>query len=169
MKSVNVLTNEKNAVSNGEKTVEAVKKTTATVKKTIAKAVKAEKENMKENALEKKVEQVVEKEAVKKETSKKETVKKDAVKKETVKKGTAKKAVANEKEEVMGAVKQEIFIQTASNEMRLEEIIEKVKKAYVAEGNVETKDDQIRVYIKPEENMIYYVVNDSYASGINLF
>ena len=172
MNSVNVLTNEKlekDAVMNGEKTTASVKKTAAVVKKTIAKAVKAEKENMKENAVEKKAEEAAKKEVVKKEAVKKETGKKENVKKEAAKKTVVAKASANKKEEVMGAAKEEIFIQTSSNEMRLEAIIEKVKKAYVAEGNVETKDDQVRIYIKPEENMVYYVVNNSYASGINLF
>lgn len=173
MNSVNVLMNEKKAVSVGEGMTTPVKKTSAVVKKTIAKAVKVEKENMKENAVDKKTEDASEKAVVKKEAVKK-AVKKETVKKETTKKTAAKKSSvtkesANKKEEVMGAAKEEIFIQTSSNEMQLEAIIEKVKKAYVAEGNIETKDDQIRIYIKPEENMVYYVVNNSYASGINLF
>lgn len=182
MNSVNVLTNEKDAVKNVEKNATAVKGTKAVVKKAIAKAVKAEKEEMKVKAVEKKAEEILVQE--KKETAKKEVVKKEAVKKEAVKKEPTKKTVAKKstvskstvskadtvkKEEVMGTGKEEIFIQTSSNEMCLEAIIEKVKKAYVAEGNVETKDDQIRIYIKPEENMVYYVVNNSYASGINLF
>lgn len=187
MNSVNVLTNEKDAVKDVEKNTTAVKGTKAVVKKAIAKAVKAEKEEMKVKAVEKKAEEnlvqekkeTAKKEVVKKEAAEKDAVKKEAVKKEPTKKTVAKKSTVSKstvskadtakKEEVMGKGKEEIFIQTSSNEMCLEAIIEKVKKAYVAEGNVETKDDQIRIYIKPEENMVYYVVNNSYASGINLF
>ena len=168
MNSVNVLTKEKLVVSEGEGKATPAKKTTAAVKKSIAKAVKVEKENMKENAVEKNLEEASKNEAVKK-AVKKETVKKETTKKTAAKKTSVTKESTSKKEEVMGATKEEIFIQTSSNEMRLEAIIEKVKKAYVAEGNVETKDDQIRIYIKPEENMVYYVVNNSYASGINLF
>ena len=48
-------------------------------------------------------------------------------------------------------------------------IVEKVKDAYVAEGHTADSVKKIRVYIKPEEGMAYYVVNDDYASGISLF
>ena len=56
-----------------------------------------------------------------------------------------------------------------NSEVLTKDIVEKVKAAYVAEGHTADSVKKIRVYIKPEEGMAYYVVNDDYASGISLF
>jgi len=49
------------------------------------------------------------------------------------------------------------------------DIVEKVKAAYVAEGHDAGSIKKVRMYVKPEENMVYYVVNDGYASGVSLY
>ncbi len=50
----------------------------------------------------------------------------------------------------------------------MEDIINRVKDAYAAEGHSAASVKNIEVYIKPEENMAYYVI-DGYASGISLY
>lgn len=109
-----------------------------------------------------------EKEAIKKEQAveEKKAVAKVVVKKdvETPKK-VEEKIVESKKKE--GKV--EVFVQFSNQEVITDVVLERVKKAYVANGNEISESDDIRIYIKPEENMIYYVINDSYASGIVLY
>lgn len=123
-----------------------VTKMATETKKAVAKAITEEK-----------------KEATKKETAKKETVKKDAPKKAVAKKEAAPK------KEAAKAGKKEVFVQFGNREVSTDELMAKVEAAYSAEGHKIAASDNIRIYVKPEENMLYYVVNDSYASGINLF
>ena len=93
-------------------------------------------------------------------------VKVAAVKEDSVKAAPAKeKAPAAKKT----AVNEEIYVQFGNNEVLTKDIVEKVKKAYVAEGHKADSIQDVRVYVKPEENMVYYVVNNDYASGISLF
>lgn len=98
-------------------------------------------------------------------------VEKKAVKKTVAKKTVEKKAVVSktaEKKEV-ATVKEEIFVQYSNQEVFAADVVERVKNAFIAEGHAVDSIEKVRVYIKPEENMIYYVVNDDYASGISLF
>ena len=117
----------------------------------------------------------------------KKVVKKVVEKKEPVKKVAKATAAAPEvKETVVKApepvkekeapvkktsvnVSEEVFVQFGNSEVLTKDIVEKVKAAYVAEGHTADSVKKIRVYIKPEEGMAYYVVNDDYASGISLF
>lgn len=87
-------------------------------------------------------------------------VKVAAVKEDSVKAAPAAKKTA---------VNEEIYVQFGNNEVLTKDIVEKVKKAYVAEGHKADSIQDVRVYVKPEENMVYYVVNNDYASGISLF
>lgn len=54
------------------------------------------------------------------------------------------------------------------DELSVESIINRVKDAYVAEGHSAASIKNVAVYIKPEEGMAYYVIDD-YASGIGLY
>lgn len=124
---------------------------------------------------------MTEKKVVKKVVEKKEPVKKVA--KATVKevvaapevKETVVKAPEPVKEKAAPVkkasvnVSEEVFVQFGNSEVLTKDIVEKVKDAYVAEGYTADSVKKIRVYIKPEEGMAYYVVNDDYASGISLF
>lgn len=92
--------------------------------------------------------------------------KKDEKKEE--KKPVEKKAVVKKQAE-KNAIAEEVFIQFRNQEVLTADIIERVKAAYAAEGHDADSIEKVRVYIKPEENMVYYVVNDGYASGIKLF
>lgn len=89
-------------------------------------------------------------------------VKKTAAKKTDTKKTTAKKKAAEEK-------KTTLVLQYYGREYTDAEIIEKVKEAYVAEsGKKLATIKELNVYVKPEENAAYYVVNGKVAGRIEL-
>ncbi|MCI9493309.1 MAG: hypothetical protein HFH42_09315 [Lachnospiraceae bacterium] len=94
---------------------------------------------------------------------KKETVKKEATAKKAVKKSPAKKTETKKAEKV-----EEIYLQFHGQEIFTKEIMEKAKRAYIAEGHRESSIKSIRLYIKPEENMAYYVINEKIAGGVAL-
>lgn len=141
MKKVSSLAKEKSVKADVAKTV---------AKKPVVKAEPVKVEEFKQ-------EKIVETEKTAPVVKKKEE-KKPVEKKAVVKKPAEKKAVA-----------EEVFIQFRNQEILTAGIIERVKAAYAAEGHDADSIEKVRVYIKPEENMVYYVVNDGYASGIKLF
>lgn len=96
------------------------------------------------------------------EESKKETTKKAAPAKKT----TTKKAAPAKKKEVERV--EEVYLQFGSLEVTTKEVLDKAKQAYVAEGHRESSIKSIRLYLKPEESMAYYVINDKFAGGISL-
>lgn len=58
-------------------------------------------------------------------------------------------------------MKTTLSIQYAGKEFSEKELISRIKELWVAEGN-KIKDIQtLNLYIKPEEQMTYYVINDS--------
>ena len=57
------------------------------------------------------------------------------------------------------AVKTTFVVQAGEKEVSMEEAVARVKEAWVAAGNVEKDLKEIAVYVKPEDNAIYYVVN----------
>ncbi len=143
-------------------------KTAAPVKQETAAAKPVEKpvEEVKQETLVFETEKPVEKkETEKKETVKKETEKKTTAKKETAKKTTGKKAgrkpAAKPAEKV-----EEVYVQFAGQELLTKEVLERAKQAYVAEGHRESSIKSIRLYIKPEEHMAYYVINEKIAGGV---
>lgn len=87
---------------------------------------------------------------------------KTAAKKAPVKRSTAKKTTVKKQEEV----KETVYIQFAGAEYNLEEIKANVKKAWEAEtGKKESDIKDVQIYVKPEENAAYYVVNGEVAEG----
>lgn len=90
----------------------------------------------------------VEKKAAKAVKEEKPEVKEAAAKKPAAKKTTTKKAV-----------KTNLFVQAAGKEVSMEEAIARVKDAWKATGHKVGDLKEITVYVKPEENSIYYVVN----------
>ena len=92
----------------------------------------------------------------------------EIVKEETVKveKKTAKKAekeVAEKKpaakRTTKKAVKTTFVVQAAGKEITMDEAVAKVNEAWVEAGNKAADMKEVAVYVKPEESMIYYVVN----------
>ncbi len=99
---------------------------------------------------------------------KKEAVKKDTVKKTTAtKKAPAKKAPAAKKETVKKApaakkpvVKEEVNFQFSGKSYTSEDLIKITRDVWKYDLNGKEEDIQsIELYVKPEENTAYYVIN----------
>lgn len=85
------------------------------------------------------------------EAPKAEEKKTEEPKKET-KKAPAKRAAAKD-------IKTSVVVQFAGKEVTEKELIAAVKKAYTKKGNKVGDIKTIEIYVKPEENAAYYVVN----------
>ena len=137
--------------------MEEVKKATA---KVVAK-VPAEEKKVEVKAAEVKAPEVkaeVKKEAVKKTpAAKKAPAKKaPAAKKETVKKETVKKAPAAKKP----VVKEEVNFQFSGKSYTSEDLIRITRDVWKYDLNGKEEDvKSIELYVKPEENTAYYVIN----------
>lgn len=88
--------------------------------------------------------------------------------KKAAKKPAAKKASTAKTETKKAPKKDEVFVQFAGEEFVVEEVMEKAKAAYVAEGHRASAIKSVRLYIKPEERKAYYVINDKAAGSIDL-
>ncbi|WP_029320455.1 DUF6465 family protein [Butyrivibrio sp. AE3004] len=55
--------------------------------------------------------------------------------------------------------KTEFFIQYKDYEVRTTDIAETIREKYVAEGHKVSDIKELQIYLKPEENTAYYVVN----------
>lgn len=84
-----------------------------------------------------------------------------AVKKQSAKAADAVKAVSSNLSEASSkkSSKTEFFIQYQDYEIRAEDIAAKIREKYVAEGNKASDIKELQIYLKPEENTAYYVVN----------
>lgn len=102
-------------------------------------------------------------EAKKAETKK--TVKKVSEKKEAKKATTAKKTVkkANSK------INAKVLFQYSGNEIDADALLEQAKVQYVASGGAEKEIKTLELYIKPEDNAAYYVVNGVPAGKVVIF
>ena len=54
---------------------------------------------------------------------------------------------------------EEIFLQYGGTEIRVQDVTDRVKQAYAAEGHRISGIHSLQLYIKPEENAAYYVIN----------
>lgn len=99
--------------------------------------------------------------------AKKEAVKKEPVKKAPAKKTAAKKAPAK-RATAASKVSTEVYVQFAGHEVSQESLLERVKEAWVAEGNKATAIKSVSLYVKPEEYKAYYVVNGSAAGALDI-
>ena len=117
----------------------AAKKKTATVKET---APVVTEEIVKVETVE------VEEKSAKATKAKAEKEEKEVAEKKPAAKRTTKKAV-----------KTTFVVQAAGKEVSVEEAVERVKEAWTAAGNKAADLKEIAVYVKPEEEAIYYVVN----------
>ena len=94
------------------------------------------------------------------ETGKKAPVKKTTTKKTTTtaRKTTAKKAVK--------AVTKKVNLQFAGKDIAMDDIEAKVKATWMEEtGKAESEITEIEIYVKPEENAAYYVINGDYVEN----
>ena len=106
-----------------------------------------------------------EKKAETKSAKKTETKKTD--KKETEKKEAEPKAAKTSRAKAKPVEKITLQVNGRSD-LAMENLIDRVKAAYVAEGHSADSIQNVEVYIKLDENMAYYVI-DGYASGISLY
>lgn len=61
-----------------------------------------------------------------------------------------------------------IYVQYAGREIETEDVMEKARQMYIAEGHRASSIKSLRIYIKPEEMKAYYVINDNCAGSIEL-
>ena len=106
-----------------------------------------------------KVETKVEATAKTEDTTAKKTATKTTEKKATAKKTTTTKAAA--------VKKNELFIQFSGFEFSHEELLEKVKADYTAQTGKKTVTST-KLYVKPEDMKVYYVVNDKFMGDVYL-
>ncbi len=136
------------------KATEATKKAADSIKKTAEKTVDI----------------TVEKAAVAKKAV--EESAKKAADKVPAAKETAKKAITDTKETVKSAKRgrpakakkaapvEETFFEFEGSQVKIEDIVAKIKEAYKAEGHRVSSIKSLRTYINPYERRAYYVIND---------
>lgn len=61
---------------------------------------------------------------------------------------------------------QEIYIQYGDHELRTGDIAERCREDYVAQGGKPGDLHDLQIYVKPEDNAAYYVVNSSQTGKI---
>lgn len=62
--------------------------------------------------------------------------------------------------EPITAADEKIFLQYEGREIVLDNILEKVKQEFILEGHNATDIKSIRLYLKPQENAAYYIINN---------
>lgn len=65
-------------------------------------------------------------------------------------------------------MKTQIFIQHNGTQLGNKEICDQVKNLWVEAGNKIKEITSLNIFIKPEDNMIYYVVNENFTGGFPL-
>lgn len=66
-------------------------------------------------------------------------------------------------------IKSTVYIQHGGRETEFSSLHEKIVQDYIAQGNDAGDVKDIKVYLKPAENKVYYVVNDATTGQISLF
>lgn len=129
----------------------------AEVKATVKKSVMPVAAEVKPTVAEKPVEK---KEPVKKEPVKKETEKKSAAKSSAVKKAVPAKKVA---------VEEKMCIQFAGKSYEQEDLVKIAKDIWRYDLKKKIADiNSVELYVKPEENMVYYVINGDIAGSFDI-
>ena len=96
----------------------------------------------------------------KKTTEEKTTEKKTAAKRTTTRKTAAKKAAE---------VNTEVFVQWLGKEIYAKDVVDSIKKIWTEEmGKKESELEDLKVYIKPEDNGAHYVINGDITGFLGL-
>ena len=142
-------------------TTKVTEKKTAPVSKTATTPIVKDTEAKKTTTAE------VKTEAVKKATG---TAAKTTAKRTTAKKTTkaATKTTAKKTTTSTRKVATELFVQFSGYEVSEEELVKRVKEAWVSEGNKVSSIKNISLYVKPEERKAYYVINKSAAGALDI-
>lgn len=144
---------------------EAVK--TEPAKKETVKAEPAKKEAVKAEPEKKEAEKA---EPAKKEAEKAEPAKKEAepVKEKTPAKKTPVKKTAVKPAAKAAPLEVAAYVQYGGKEISQEDIVGRLKAIWTGELGKEEKDlKSIKIYIKPEENAVYYVINGEETGKID--
>ena len=62
----------------------------------------------------------------------------------------------------------DVFVQYGSVEVKAKDIVAKIKNLYSESGKNVDDIDTLKVYIKPEENVAYYVINEEEKGSVSL-
>ena len=82
------------------------------------------------------------------------------VKKAPAKKAAAPRKTAARKAPAKKAAATEVYVQFSGKEIYAKDVVESVKKIWTEEmGKKEEELEDLKVYIKPEDNGAYYVIN----------
>lgn len=91
---------------------------------------------------------------------------------EKVEKAVAKKPAAKKSSSVAKktTVKKsvDVFVQYEGKELKADELVEKAKADYASAGNKKTDAKDVKIYVKPEENMVYYVINEKFEGSFEV-
>ena len=87
--------------------------------------------------------------------------------KKAVKAGTEAAQTVKETAKKVTLKKPEYYVHLNGHEINMDELSEKAKAAFKAEHK-RTAVLSCRIYLKPEDNAAYYVVNDSFFGRIDL-
>ena len=103
---------------------------------------------------------------VKKAPAKKSASKKEAAAdKEAANKEAANKEAANKEAAAPSMPHPEVFVQYYGKEASVREIISNIRKAWTEEtGKDASEMKDLKIYIKPEENVAYYVIDEQTRS-----
>lgn len=163
----------------------SAKKVTDTVKKATP-AKTSEPVKAAENTVKEKAAAPVKEEAAKPAVVKAEPIKEEKVpeKKAEVKeeKAPAKKAAAPKKpaapktaaktvkaaKPAKEAVSQNVYVQFAGKEVKTEDLVERVKAIWTAEGHRASAIKSLEIYVKPDDMAAYYVINGKDNGKIDL-
>ncbi len=65
-------------------------------------------------------------------------------------------------------MKTSVFVEYLGNQVEDKTLVNKVKELWIAEGNKIKDIKDLKIYVKPEENAAYYVINDDINGKIAL-
>lgn len=86
---------------------------------------------------------------------------------ETTAKATAKAVETAVKKAAAVKKVEEVFVQYGEKEVKVAEIVDTAKAAF-KEANGRKAIKTVQVYVKPEENAAYYVINSEFTGKIDL-
>ncbi len=66
-------------------------------------------------------------------------------------------------------MKTTLYVEYDGNQAEDKQIIAQIKEIWVADGNRVKDIKELKVYVKPEENAAYYVINGDVSGSISLY
>lgn len=93
----------------------------------------------------------------------------EAAAKETKKAAEKKAAPAKKTASAKKAVKEQIYLQYLGKEINKDDLVKQVKEIWTRQMKKKVGDlTSIDLYLKPEENAVYYVINGETTGSISL-